>query len=134
MRKLITVLSAFLAFAGTGQAIASPVPGYESFYTANYAACTLPNGTVAACETAINNHVSALVGGGVDTAEANNSFTALRSEVFSANSADEDFRAQIDALFEQLLPNSGAVTAPTGGAADNLGDGDEDDGESSSNQ
>jgi hypothetical protein len=108
MRKLIGLAVSVVMAAYAGSAVAAPVPGFEGVYAANYAACVLPDGTLEACEAAINAHVAALVGGGVDIDDANAAFTALRAEVFAANEPDPDFQAAIDALFELLLPDSGA--------------------------
>lgn len=118
MRTLNLYIAAVVSLAGVGYAVAAPVPGFQANYTANFAACTLPNGTLAACETAINAHSAALVAAGIDLATANTAFTALRSEVFVANAADEDFRGLIDALFEQLLPDSGAIGPVAGDGGD----------------
>jgi hypothetical protein len=116
MRTLNLYIAAIVSLAGVGHAVAAPIPGFEANYAANFAACTLPDGTLAACETAINAHSAALVNGGFDLVTANAAFTALRAEVFAANAADKDFRGLVDALFEQLLPNSGAI-GPVGANA-----------------
>ena len=120
MRKLVMSLASagVLVMAGASASNAAPVAGYESLYNATFTACSLPAGTVAACEAAINAYSAPLVSA-VDIAVANESFTALRSEVFTANAANAEFQAQIDALFELLLPDSGALPtvtpAPQGG-------------------
>ena len=108
MRKLVGLAIATQMVFTVGTATAAPVPGFEAAYAANYAACVLPDGSLEACEGAINAHVAALLGGGIDIDDANAAFTGLRAEVFAANAADPEFRAAIDALFELLLPDSGA--------------------------
>ena len=110
MRKLIKILATacVLASATSFTAVAAPVPGYEGAYGALIEGCTLPSGTVDICETGINEYSAVLVGA-VDLSVANASFTEARGEVFVANEADQAFQAAIDALFELLLPDSGAV-------------------------
>lgn len=112
MRRLVAsfVTAGVIGMAGLSGANAAPVPGYESLYNAVYVNCTLPNGTVQSCEAAINAYAQALVAA-VELNVANQSFTELRQEVFAANAADEEFQAEIDALFELLLPDSGAIGA-----------------------
>lgn len=103
---------AFLATAGVIsamsfgpiQAMAAAVPGFEDLYNAVFASCTPPAGTPAACEAAINAYSAALVAAGVDPAVALQSFTELRAEVAAAGGG-----AAIEALFEELLPDSGAI-------------------------
>jgi hypothetical protein len=92
---------------GTYHAVAAPVPGFEGLYNAVLTACTPPVGTPAACEEAINAYAAALVAAGVDPAVALGSFTELRAEVRAAGGGDV-----IDALFEELLPESGFVGGP----------------------
>jgi len=87
---------------------AAPVPGFEALYGTLISSCSLPDGTIPACEAAINAYASALVGA-VDLDAANLSFSAARLEVFELNAVDEEFQASIDALFELLLPESGAI-------------------------
>ena len=113
MRNLLpTVVVVFgMSLAGSG-VLAAPVPGnpaYVTLYNAAFVQCTVPAGTLPACEAAINAYANALVTDGVDIETANASFTALRAEVFAANASDPTFQAQIDALFEELLPDSGAI-------------------------
>jgi hypothetical protein len=110
MRKLITTIAAagVLGMAAMSTSTAAPVAGYEGLYSTVFASCTIPAGTVPTCETAINAYAGALASA-VDLEVANASFIALRSEVFAANAADEGFQAEIDALFELLLPDSGAL-------------------------
>lgn len=117
MRKLITTLATagVLGLAAPLGAVAAPVPGFEAQYAALIAGCTLPDGTLPLCESAINNYAGDLVGI-VDLAVANQSFTEARGEVFAANEPDEPFQEAIDALFELLLPDSGAIIGDdTGG-------------------
>lgn len=109
MRKFVFAAAALAGLFGATQVMAAAVPGYEGLYSANYAACILPDGTLVACETAIQAHVTALVSGDVELETANASFQELRSEVYAANAADEDFQRAIDDLFELLLPDSGAI-------------------------
>ena len=113
MRKLITTIATagVLGMAAISASNAAPVSGYEGLYSAVFTSCTIPTGTVPTCETAINACAGALASA-VDLEVANASFTALRSEVFAANAADEGFQAEIDALFELLLPGSGALGNP----------------------
>lgn len=104
--KLVSLVSigAIAALSFSAQpALAAPVPGFEALYDAVLTACTPPLGTPAACEAAINAYSSALVAAGVDPAVALQSFTELRAEVRDAGGGDV-----IEALFEQLLPESGA--------------------------
>lgn len=110
MRKLITTLAiaGVLGSMAPLGAIAAPVPGYEAQYTAVVTACTLPSDSLPDCEASINNYAGDLVGI-VDLAVANESFVALRAEVFAANEPDEPFQEAVDALFELLLPDSGAI-------------------------
>jgi len=105
---------------------AAPVvgnPDYVTLYTALIASCTIPNGSVAACTQAITAYSTRLADDAatVSLDIANASFTQARAEVFAANSPEpfaadppvfestKDFQADIDALFEQLLPDSGDV-------------------------
>jgi hypothetical protein len=110
MRRLITLFGMVGMFGLTAvsSTVAAPVPGYEGLYNTVYTSCTLPDGSLAACESAINGYAGALVAD-VEPEAALQSFIALRSEVFAANSADDEFQAQVDALFELLLPDSGAI-------------------------
>lgn len=108
MRKLIpTMAMGLFAVASMSVANAAPVPGFEALYQAAFAACTPPAGTPEACEAAINAYSAALVAAGVDPVVALQSFTELRAEVAAAGGG-----AVIDALFEELLPESGAVDGP----------------------
>lgn len=114
MRKLITTFAtaSALSMAAISMTAAAPVPGFEALYEAAFAACTPSGGaapSVDACEAAINAYSSALIAAGVEPAVALESFTELRAEVAEAGGG-----AAIDALFEELLPESGAVDAPIG--------------------
>ncbi len=104
----ILVSMGALGLMAIAPAAAAPVNGYTAQYNAVFTSCTLPDGTVPACEAAINIYAQAIVGA-VELAEANTSFQALRGEVWAANEADAVFRRQIDALFELLLPESGSI-------------------------
>ncbi|MNL19906.1 hypothetical protein D3C87_1411310 [compost metagenome] len=104
LASIITIGTFSLMSFGTFQAAAAPVAGFETLYDAVVVACTPPAGTPAACEAAINAYSAALVAAGVDPAVALRSFTELRAEVAAAGGGDV-----IDALFEELLPESGAV-------------------------
>lgn len=120
MRKALPqlIMTVGLTLGAAGSIYAAPVAGsadYVTLYNTVFSDCTLPDGTVAACEAAINAYAGRLVGDGVEIADANASFMALRSEVFAANAADDEFQALIDALFEELLPDSGSIGAPAGG-------------------
>jgi hypothetical protein len=110
MRKLITTLATagVLGMSGLGVANAAPAGGYDDLYAAVITSCSLPAGTLEACEAAINGYSSALVVA-VTLPVANQSFSEARKEVFALNAADEEFQAAIDALFELLLPDSGAI-------------------------
>lgn len=109
MRKLITTFATagVLSIAALTISNAAPVAGFEALYDAAFAACTPAGGVApdpAACEAAINAYSQALIAAGVDPAVALQSFTELRSEVAAAGGGDA-----IEALFEELLPESGAV-------------------------
>jgi len=119
MSKFRFVL-AFAIAAASGSAFAAPVPGsadYETLYNTVFTDCTVPDGSVAACRIAIIAYSDRLVADAatVTDDQALSSFRALRSEVFTANTvtpleeADEAFRTAIDALFEEIIPESGAV-------------------------
>lgn len=98
---MIGAISA-LSFAAQ-PAMAAAVPGFEDLYDAVLTNCTPPAGTPALCEAAINAYSAALVEAGVDPVVALQSFTELRAEVRANGGGDV-----IEALFEQLLPDSGA--------------------------
>ena len=119
-------LASGIVFAAVTWASAAPVPGnpeYDSLYATVFLACTIPGGSVAACSQAITAYGTRLANDADDVPLeiANTSFTQLRTDVFAANSptpfaADpavfettQTFQAQIDELFEQLLPESGDV-------------------------
>ncbi|MEQ9637532.1 MAG: hypothetical protein RLW68_15810 [Devosia marina] len=109
MRKVITLLGAtgFAGLAAMSSAQAAPVPGYEVLYEAVFLACTPDAGVapvVAVCTDAINAYAGALIAGGVSEEAALQSFAALRIEVAVA-----DGGLLIDAAFEELLPDSGAI-------------------------
>ena len=104
MASIVTIGAMSLLSMGTFQAAAAPVEGFEALYSAVLTACTPPAGTPAACEAAINDYSAALVAAGVDPEVALLSFTELRAEVVAAGGGEV-----IDALFEELLPESGAV-------------------------
>ena len=108
MRKL--ALSAVVLLGASSTGFAAPIDGYETLYQRVFTDCTIPAGTVVLCEAAINGYADAIVTA-VDLAVANQSFSALRLEVFEGNAADEPFQTEIDALFELLLPDSGALGA-----------------------
>ena len=113
MRKLIMAVAAAgaLGLGATSGTVAAPVPGFEGLYSTLIASCSLPDGTEAACEAAITAYADALVAA-VDIEVANQSFSEARQEVFALNGGDATFQAAIDALFELLLPDSGAIGAP----------------------
>lgn len=109
MRKLITTIATagVLSMAALSGTFAAPVSGFEALYEAALAACSPAGGaapSAAACEAAINAYSGALVTAGVDPAVALGSFTELRAEVAAAGGGDV-----IEQLFEQLLPDSGAL-------------------------
>ncbi len=120
MRKLIMAVAtaSTLGLGATSGTVAAPVPGFEGLYSTLIASCSLPDGTEAACEAAITAYADALVAA-VDIEVANQSFSEARQEVFALNGGDVTFQAAIDALFELLLPDSGAIggalPAPEGG-------------------
>lgn len=113
MRKLIMAVAtaSTLGLGATSGTVAAPVPGFEGLYSTLIASCSLPDGTEAACEAAITAYADALVAA-VDIEVANQSFSEARQEVFALNGSDVTFQAAIDALFELLLPDSGAIGAP----------------------
>src|SRR3982751_1175965 len=113
MLKVVSICAAIaaLGFGAISQASASPVPGFDAQYKAVFTSCTLPAGSHVACEAAINAYSSAVVAG-ASLAAAEISFQELRKEVFTGNATDSKFQLDIDALFELLLPNSGAIGAP----------------------
>ena len=97
-------------------AYAAPVSGYEALYQDVERHCSLPIGTLLDCENAINAYSNALIGAGVSLDAANASFQAVRAVVWTNNEPDPEFQADIDALFELLLPDSGALAdAPAAG-------------------
>jgi hypothetical protein len=105
MRKFLISFATVGVFgaAALSPVAAAPVPGFEALYSAVVAACSPPAGTPADCEVAINAYSSALVAAGVDPEVAMASFTELRTEVAAAGGP------AIDALFEELLPESGDI-------------------------
>lgn len=113
MRKLIMAVATAgtLGLGAASGTVAAPVPGFEGLYSTLIASCSLPDGTEAACEAAITAYADALVAA-VDIEVANQSFSEARQEVFVLNGGDVTFQAAIDALFELLLPDSGAIGAP----------------------
>ena len=121
MRKLITVLGmvGIAGLSAVSSSQAAPVAGYDGLYDAVISSCSLPAGTVDTCSAAITAYAGALINDGVAIEVANQSFSEARLEVFALNAADEEFQAVIDALFEELLPDSGAIG---GGAAAGAGD------------
>ena len=105
--KLISLVTAGTITAlsfGAVPVVAAPVAGFEALYDAVVSQCTPPLGTPAACEAAINAYSSALVTAGVDPVVALQSFTEARAEVAALGGGDA-----IEGLFEELLPESGAV-------------------------
>jgi hypothetical protein len=110
MRTLIMnlAMAGVLGMSAMTTASAAPAGGYDDLYAAVITSCSLPAGTLEACEAAINGYSSALVVS-VTLPVANQSFSEARKEVFALNAADEEFQAAIDALFELLLPDSGAI-------------------------
>jgi hypothetical protein len=111
MRKLITTIATagVLSMAAMSVSTAAPVPGYETLYNATLAACTPPAGNAAACEAAINAYTAALIQAGVNPAIANASFVAMRAEIKSRNVGNAALLAQVEGLFELLLPDSGSI-------------------------
>jgi hypothetical protein len=114
MRKLIITFATagVLSMTALSATNAAPVPGFEALYQAAFAACTPTGGAAAnpaACEAAINAYSAALIAAGVTPTVALASFTELRAEVTAAGGGDA-----IEALFEELLPESGSVTPPPG--------------------
>lgn len=108
MRKFIAALgvAGVMGLSAVSSPFAAPVPGFEALYQAVFAACTGATPDPAACEAAINAYSGALVAAGVDPEIALQSFIELRAEVVAAGGGDV-----IEALFEELLPESGAVPA-----------------------
>jgi hypothetical protein len=105
-------IAGVLSVSALSATSAAPVPGYEALYAQLITSCSLPDedAKVAACEAAINTYSGALVVG-TEISVANQSFTEARLEVFALNASDDEFQAEIDALFELLLPDSGAIAA-----------------------
>jgi hypothetical protein len=103
-----TILAAALSVSS---AYAAPVSGYgdtldsqfASLYAATLAACG-PAGDADACAAAINAYSAALVSGGVPLEIATASFQELRDDVRAAGG-----NAAIDAVFEQLLPETESI-------------------------
>lgn len=108
MRRLMATiaLSIFLGAATVSAAWATAVPGFETQYDAVKVACA-PTGTAEACIAAINTLSAAMIAGGVPADAALRSFTELRAEVVAAGGT-----AEIEAIFEELLPDSGSVGGP----------------------
>ncbi len=137
MRRFVSLLAlaTTLGLGAVTASIGAPVSGFETQYDQAVTSCTLPAGTVALCDAAINGYSGALVPN-VDQVAANQSFTSLRSQVFVANESDKLFQADIDILFETLLPDSGAINAAPNNAPEGLnatpGDSDGPSGVSSS--
>jgi hypothetical protein len=106
MRKLITTIAiaGVLGVAAISPSNAAPVPGFEGLYAEAFTACTPPNGTPTTCRAAIQALTNAMIAAGVDVAVALQSFAELRSEVRVAGGGDA-----IEAVFEELLPESGAL-------------------------
>jgi hypothetical protein len=106
MRKLITTLAmaGVLGLSAVSAATAAPVPGFEAQYNAVLGACAGAAANPEACEAAILAYSGALVAAGVAPAVALQSFTELRTEVAEAGGSLE-----VASLFEELLPESGAV-------------------------
>lgn len=125
MRRLLTTLCTVGALSFSSVAYAEPVPGFEQQYNTALTSCTVPAGTVEACTVAINGYVAALVAASVPLEEANVSFRALRAEVRRRNAGNPEFLAAIEALFEQLLPDSGAVGGVVPDAGGGGGGGDD---------
>ncbi len=122
MRKFIAMLgtAGALSLAAMSVSSAAPVPGFEAQYAAVLVACTPPAGTPAACEAAINALSAAMIAAGIPQDVALRSFTELRAEVVAAGGFED--------IFEQLLPDSGAVNPPpppsTGTPGSTVGGGD----------
>ncbi|KKB09799.1 hypothetical protein VE26_08070 [Devosia chinhatensis] len=114
------VLAIGLALGSAGGVAAAPVAGnadYVTLYDAAFSGCTVPAGSVAACEAALTAYSSRLVADNIEIEVANASFSALRIDVRAANAGNPEFQALIEALFEQLLPDSGAIAGPVTGTA-----------------
>ena len=110
MRKLVAglVLASGLSAPFVSASSAAPVTGFETQYSAVSGNCTIPLGALDTCEQAINAYAAALAAA-VELEVANQSFTELRSEVFTVSEPNEPFQVDGDALFELLLPESGAL-------------------------
>lgn len=108
MRKLMTVvaMAGLMGLGASTGSMAAPVAGFDAQYNAVVAACTA-GGTPARCEAAINLYSAALIAAGVAPDVALVSFTELRSEIGAANGGNATLLAQVDGLFEELLPESG---------------------------
>lgn len=101
-----------VAALSVSSAYAAPVSGYgdtldaqfAALYAAALAACGPGAGDADACAAAINAYSAALVSEGVPLEIASASFQELRDEVRTAGGS-----AAIDAVFEQLLPETESV-------------------------
>ena len=111
MHKLVSVLAtaSMLGLGFLSPAYAEPVGGYDALYNTMITACSLPDGAVLDCNDAITAYATALVNDNIDEDTSNKSFMEARAFVFEVNAPDPEFQADIDALFELLLPNSGAI-------------------------
>ncbi|MBJ3783117.1 hypothetical protein [Devosia sediminis] len=104
MSKFFATVGAVATFslAAISMPNAAPVPGFEALYAAAFAACTPPAGTPEACEAAINDLSAAMIAAGIPQDVALASFTELRAEVVAEGGFED--------IFEELLPDSGAIS------------------------
>lgn len=131
MRNIAFALIVSGALLSAPAAYAKPVAGFEAGYTSTTVACTLPAGSEADCRAALTALIASYVVIDPNTNApvvaqdtAATSFAEMRQEVFAVNAPNPTFQAAIDAIFEELLPDSGAIGGPAvGGLPGNLGTG-----------
>lgn len=108
MRKLITTIAtaAVFSLSAINLSMAAPAaPEFAPAYDATFAICLA--GDVEGCRTNLQALIQAYIDGGVSETAALTSFTAMRADLVAAGAPQP-----IIDLFEELLPDSGAVGAP----------------------
>jgi hypothetical protein len=119
MRKLLSmaVTVAGLSLGVMANAVAAPVQGfgaerdalYQELYNAVISACSGPAASSNGCRLAITAYSDQLIADGVPLEVATASFAALRSEVAALNGGNVALMAQIEGVFEELLPEVGSI-------------------------
>lgn len=119
MRKFMStmLMATGLAIGTVAGAHAAPVSGYgaeqdavfATLYSGVVAACSGEGASATGCRQAIGAYSGQLVAGGVPFEVANGSFAQLREDIAEANSGDTAMLATVDAVFEELLPESGDI-------------------------